>query len=148
MGRIVKCCFFIFGFFAIFKIEETKTEANRVLEDVKDKGNDAMSKIGVLQNQASELNEHISSIRQEGASFIADKTKEFETLKTRIDKMQEDSNESLEKIKKLLGEMENKNQQYVWSIEAMQSQTKLLRDLTDKLKGVLEKKGKEVTNDK
>lgn len=71
-GGILSVIFIIFGFFAIFKIEETKTDANRVLNDVEEQANQASNKIDELQNQAVELNKFLSSTKLECDTFITD----------------------------------------------------------------------------
>lgn len=146
-GGILSIIFLIFGFFAIFKIEETKTEARNVLDDVETKGEEAVSKVQELQDQASGLRDSINSIRKDGDNFIADKTKEFDELKKGINDAQAQSKDRLERINGLLEIAENKNKQYNWSIEAMQNQMKQLEDLTNKLKEVLEKSGKEASDE-
>lgn len=64
-GGLLSVIFLIFGFFAIFKIEETKAEAKNVLDDVKEKGKKATGEIEELQSQASKLNNSFNSIKQE-----------------------------------------------------------------------------------
>ena len=146
-GGILSIIFLIFGFFAIFKIEETKTEARNVLDDVETKGKEAMGKVQELQDQASELNGIIATMRQKCDTFIADKTKEFETLKANINSVQTQSGDSLSEINKLLKDAENKNKQYNWSIETMENQMKQLEKLTNRLKEILENNGKEVSDE-
>ena len=52
-GGILSIIFLIFGFFAIFKIEETKAEAKSTLEDVKNQKEKASAEIKELQEQAA-----------------------------------------------------------------------------------------------
>ena len=53
-GGVLSIIFLIFGFFAIFKIEETKTEAKNTVEEVKTQGENAIAKIAELQTQAGQ----------------------------------------------------------------------------------------------
>jgi len=146
-GGILSVIFLIFGFFAIFKIEETKAEAKNVLEGVIEKGEKATSDINNLQSQASELNNSFNSIKQESTTLITNKTTEFNELTESIHSIQKQSNERLERINKLLEDVENKNKQYNWSIETMSDQMKQLEELTDMLKEIIKKEGKEASNE-
>lgn len=145
-GGLLSVIFLIFGFFAIFKIEETKTEAKNVLDDVTKQKKIALAEINELQSQASELSNSFTPIRQKANTFITDKTTEFNKLAEGIYNTQEQSNERLERINKLLEDVENKNKQYNWSIETMANQMNQLKELTNMLKDILDKwnkKGKE-----
>ena len=146
-GGILSIIFLIFGFFAIFKIEETKTEARNVLDDVKTKGEEAVSKVQELQGQASKLSKVINDIKQDSNTFIGDKTKEFEELVKTIKDAQTQSENKLKRIDELLKDAKNKHEQYNWSIETMGNQMKQLEKLTNMLKEVLEKNGKEVSDE-
>lgn len=146
-GGLLSIIFLIFGFFAIFKIEETKAEAKNVLEEVKEKGKNATDDINNLQSQASKLNNSFNSIKQESTTLITNKTTEFNELAERIHSIQKQSNERLERINKLLEDVENKNKQYNWSIETMSNQMKQLEELTDMLKEIIKKEGKEDSNE-
>lgn len=146
-GGILSIIFLIFGFFTIFKIEETKTEAKNVLDDVKEQKKIATAEIDELQNQASELNNSLTSIRQKGDTFIADKTTEFNKLVESTYNTQKLSNERLERIDMLLENVENKNKQYNWSIETMEKQTKQLETLLNMLGNISNKEGKEASDE-
>lgn len=143
-GGILSIIFLIFGFFAIFKIEETKTEARNVLDDVKEKGKDAVNEV---QNQASELNKFINDIRQESNTFIGKKTSEFEELVKNIKNTQTQSKDRLQNINELLGDVESKNERYNRLIETMDKKMAQLETLINMLKEVLEKNGKEVSDE-
>lgn len=146
-GGILSIIFLIFGFFAIFKIEETKTEARNVLDDVETKGEEAVSKVQELQGQASKLSKVINDIKQDSNTFIGDKTKEFEELVKTIKDTQTQSENKLKRIDELLKGAENKHKQYNWSIETMGNQMKQLEKLTNRLKEILENNGKEVSDE-
>lgn len=146
-GGLLSVIFLIFGFFAIFKIEETKAEAKNILDDVKEKGETAITQMVELQNQNVELNNSMTSIRQEGDTFIADKTKEFETLKKSIYDVQTQSKSRINEIDKLLEDVKVKDGQYKWSIEAMKKQMEQLNKLTDLLNNIIKNNGEEATNE-
>jgi chaperonin cofactor prefoldin len=55
--------------------------------------------------------------------------------------------EKLDRITKLLEEVENKNAQYKWSIETMEHQMKQLEELTNSLQNIVDSKGKEASNE-
>lgn len=143
-GGILSIIFLIFGFFAIFKIEETKTEARNVLDDVKEKGKDAVNEV---QNQASEFNKFINDNKQEHNTFIGKKTSEFEELVKNIKNTQTQSEDRLQSINELLGDVESKNERYNRLIETMDKKMAQLETLTNMLKEVLEKNGKEVSDE-
>ena len=60
---------------------------------------------------------------------------------------QTQSNKNLERINKLLEDIENKNKKYNWSIETMENQMKQLEVLTSMLKVILENNGKEESHE-
>lgn len=128
--------FLIFGFFAIFKIEETKAEAKSTLEDVKNQKEKASAEIKELQEQAGQVNESYNSIRQSSETFIADNTKVFNELITTINTDHSQAQESLERINKLLVEVESKNKQYDLSIKQMNDLMGQLGQLIDRLNKV------------
>ena len=146
-GGILSIIFLIFGFFAIFKIEETKTEASNVLDEVKEKGKEAMGKVQELQDQASELNKFINDNRQEHNTFIGKKTSEFEELVKNIKNTQTQSKDRLQNINELLGDVESKNERYNRLIETMDKKMAQLETLTNMLKEVLEKNRKEASDE-
>lgn len=162
-GGILSIIFLIFGFFAIFKIEETKADAKNTLEEVKTQGRKASEEIKAdakntldevktqkikasveikeLQDQAGVLNNSYNIIRQECESLIIDKTTEFDKLITNINDANSHYHESLEKINRLLGEVEIKSQQYDWSINQM-------KDLMDQLRKLIEQLNTSKNNEK
>lgn len=141
-GGVLSVIFIIFGFFAIFKIEESKSEARTVLNEVKEQGRNASNEVKKLQNQATNLDSSLSKIQQDSNTFIENKTKELQTVVETETKAKEE----LGKITKLLEEVEAKNAQYKWSIEAMRDQMKQLEALSDSLKDIIVENGKEATN--
>lgn len=118
-GGILSIIFLIFGFFAIFKIEETKTEAKSILEDVKVQKEKASAEIKELQEQAGQVNESYNSIRQSNETFIANNTKVFNELINTINTDYSQAQENLERIYKLIVEVESKNKQYDLAINQM-----------------------------
>ncbi|WP_347288128.1 hypothetical protein P8F78_08415 [Parabacteroides distasonis] len=67
-GAVLSIVFITFGFFAIFKIEESRTDANKILHDVKKEGTtiteDIKSRSQNLQNVLNNFNEQSSGILQ------------------------------------------------------------------------------------
>ena len=135
-GGILSIIFLIFGFFAIFKIEETKAEAKSTLEDVKNQKEKASAEIKELQEQAAQVNESYNSIRQSSETFIADNTQVFNELITTINTDHSQAQKSLERINKLLVEVESKNKQYDLSIKQMNGLMGQLGQLIDRLNKV------------
>lgn len=135
-GGILSIIFLIFGFFAIFKIEESKAEAKSTLEDVKNQKEKASAEIKELQEQAAQVNESYNSIRQSSETFIADNTQVFNELITTINTDYSQAQESLERINKLLVEVESKNKQYDLSIKQMNGLMGQLGQLIDRLNKV------------
>ena len=140
-GGILSIIFIIFGFFAIFKIEETKTDANRILNDVEEQAKQASDKIKNLQEQASELNNFLNATKLECNTFITDKTKEFEKLVKDIRAL------DIEKVKQLINEIEIKNNNYQWSVDIMNNQLEKLEDLMNNLKTIVINERKEESNE-
>ena len=146
-GGVLSVIFIIFGFFAIFKIEETKADAKEVLSNVREQGLNASFEITKLQDQATNLNSLLATIKQNSDSFISNKTEEFNTLIQDIGKMHDESTKNIERISNLLKEVETKNSQYHWSVETMGTQMKQLEALTDMLNNILTEKGKEASHE-
>lgn len=115
-GGVLSIIFLIFGFFAIFKIEETKAEVINTLTEVNEQKQKASAEIKELQDQAGQLNDSFNSIRQASETLIADKSKEFDELNTNINTEHSQAKESLERINKLLVGVEGKSEQYNMSI--------------------------------
>lgn len=141
-GGLLSIIFLIFGFFAIFKIGETKADAKKTLEDVKDQKEKASAEIRELQEQASQLNESYNAIRQSNETFIADNAKVFNDLIGSIHAEHSHSQDGLEKINKLLVEVESKNKQYELSIKQMSDLMEQLAKLIDGLNTSTNKENK------
>ena len=139
-GGILSIIFIIFGFFAIFKIEETKTDANRILNDIEEQGKKVSNKINKLQGQASEFNNFLNSTKLECNTFITDKTKEFEALTKDIKAF------DIEKAKLLLDDIEINNKNYQWSVDMMNNQRQELEELINNLK-IIANERKEESNE-
>ena len=131
--------FLIFVFFAIFKIEETKAEAKNTLEDVKIQKEKASAEIKELQEQAGQVNESYNSIRQSNETFIDNNTKVFNELINTINTDYSQAQENLERINKLLVEVESKNKQYDLAINQMNDLMGHLGQLINSLNQVTNK---------
>lgn len=140
-GGILSVIFIIFGFFAIFKIEETKTEAKALLNDIEEQGKKVSDKNKEILRQATELNNYMSSTKLECNAFIADKTKEFEALTEDIKAL------DIEKTKQLLNDIEIKNNKYQWSVDMMNNQRQELEELINNLKIIVTNERKEESNE-
>lgn len=138
---ILSVIFIIFGFFAIFKIEETKTDANRILKDVEEQAGQTSNKIGELQNQAAELNKYINSTKLECNTFITDRAKEFEELTKDIRAL------DIEKVKLLINDIEINKNNYQWSVDMMNNQLEKLEELMNNLKIIMTNERKEESNE-
>jgi len=138
-GGILSIIFLIFVFFAIFKIEETKAEAKNTLEDVKIQKEKASAEIKELQEQAGQVNESYNSIRQSNETFIDNNTKVFNELINTINTDYSQAQENLERINKLLVEVESKNKQYDSAINQMNDLMGHLGQLINSLNKVTNK---------
>ena len=133
-GGILSIVFLFFGFFAIFKVEETKTEAKNVLNNVEEEGKKSKVQIEELHRQATELSGIFSTRRQSVDSFLGDSKNEFDRLCGRINDSLSQTDEKLSRSESLLSELESKKQQYNWSIERMEDMMTQLSELIDRLK--------------
>lgn len=127
-GGILSIIFLIFGFFAIFKIEETKAEAKNTLVEVKTQGEEAIAETKELQMQAGQLNDLFNSNIQ--------KNRELDELIATINTKHSQAQHTLERIKGLLEEVETKNKQYDSSIKQMNDVMVQLGQLIDGLNKV------------
>ena len=133
-GGILSIVFLFFGFFAIFKVEETKTEAKNVLNNIEEEGRKSKNQIDELHRQATELSGIFSTRRQSVDSFLGDSKNEFDRLCGRINDSLSQTDEKLSRSESLLSELESKKQQYNWSIERMEDMMTQLSELIDRLK--------------
>lgn len=127
-GGILSIIFLIFGFFAIFKIEETKAEAKNTLVEVKTQGDEAIAETKELQMQAGQLNDLFNSNIQ--------KNKELDELIATINTEHSQAQQTLERIKGLLEEVETKSKQYDSSNKQMNNLMVQLGQLIDGLNKV------------
>lgn len=142
-GGVLSVIFIIFGFFAIFKIEESKSEAKNVLNEVKEQGKKASKEVEKLQDQAINLDSSLTKIQQDSNTFLENKSKELQTLVETETKARDE----LVKITNLLEEVEAKNSQYKWSIETMNDQMKQFEVLSNRIKDIMDNKVKEGSNE-
>lgn len=127
-GGILSIIFLIFGFFAIIKIEETKAEAKNTLVEVKTQGDEAIAETKELQMQAGQLNDLFNSNIQ--------KNKELDELIATINTEHSQAQQTLERIKGLLEEVETKSKQYDSSNKQMNNLMVQLGQLIDGLNKV------------
>lgn len=138
--------FIIFGFYGMFKIEESKKHAEDVLNEVKQRGNAVDKQLRELQSQASELNVFLNNVKEEEASFIQNRTTEFDELKSKQNDILKQSSEDSAQIQQLLREFKSKDGQYQITLELMEKQTKQLEVLFKSLYDTLEEIRKEANN--
>lgn len=146
-GGVLSIIFIIFGFFAIFKLEDTKSEAQQILKDVVNEGNKAKAQIEQLQSQALELNGILNSIKQEGTSLCQNKEKEFNDLFTNLSEILSQADKDTTNIQNILKEAEDKNGKYQMSLDAMEKQLRQFENLSTALNEVLDNMRKEATNE-
>lgn len=146
-GGVLSVIFIIFGFFAIFKLEETKSDAQRILNDVIKKGEEAKNQIVQLQSQASELNGILNNIKQEGTTLYQNKAKEFNDLLTNLTQQLAQANQDSTKIQEIRKEIEEKSGNYQMSLDAMEKQLKQYEALSITIHEVLDKIRKEASNE-
>jgi len=146
-GGVLSVIFIIFGFFAIFKLEETKSDAQRILNDVIKKGEEAKNQIDQLQSQASELNIILNSIKQEGATLYHNKEKEFNDLFANLSQQLAQASQDSTKIQEICKEVENKNGNYQMTLDAMEKQLKQYEALSLAIHEVLDNIRKEASNE-
>ena len=146
-GGVLSVIFIIFGFFAIFKLEETKSDAQRILNDVIKKGEEAKNQIDQLHSQASELNGILNNIKQEGTTLYQNKAKEFNDLLTNLTQQLAQANQDSTKIQEIRKEIEEKSGNYQMSLDAMEKQLKQYEALSITIHEVLDKIRKEASNE-
>lgn len=146
-GGVLSVIFIIFGFFAIFKLEETKSDAQRILNDVIKKGEEAKNQISQLQLQATELNGILNSLKQEGATLYHNKEKEFNDLFTNLSQQLAQTSQDSTKIQNICKEVEDKNGSYQMTLDAMEKQLKQYEALSIAIHEVLDEIRKETTNE-
>ncbi len=146
-GGVLSVLFIIFGFFAIFKLEETKNDAKTILNDVIEQGEEAKKQIGELQSQATELNTILSGTRQDVSTLCQNKEKEFDELRDKLTKQLGQTNQDISKFQTILKEAEDKSGKYQITLENMEQQLNKLEELSVALNNVMEKIKKEAENE-
>ena len=144
---VLSIIFIIFGFFAIFKLEDTKFEAQGILNDIIEQGDKAKEQINQLQLQASELNSILNSIKQEGTALYQNKEKEFNVLFEQLSQQLVQANQNSKQIDKICKEFEDKNEKYQMSLDAMNKQLEQYEALTLAINEVLNEIRKETANE-
>ena len=99
----------------------------------------ASAEIKELQEQAGQVNESYNSIRQSNETFIDNNTKVFNELINTINTDYSQAQENLERINKLLVEVESKNKQYDLAINQMNDLMGHLGQLINSLNQVTNK---------
>lgn len=138
--------FVIFGFYGMFKIEESKKHAEDVLGEVKQRGKVVDKQLRELQSQASELNVFLNNVKEEETSFVQNRTTEFDVLKSKQNNILEQSSKDSAQIQQLLREFKSKDGQYQMTLELMEKQTKQFEALFKSLQDILEEIRKEANN--
>ena len=146
-GGVLSVVFIIFGFFAIFKLEDTKSDAQRILNDVIKQGDEAKGQINQLQSQASELNGIINNVKQEGATLYKNQEKDFDNLLTNLSQQLVQAEQDFAKIKEIRKDIEEKNGNYQMSLDAMEKQLKQYETLSMAIHDELDKIRKEAANE-
>jgi len=139
--------FLVIGFFSMFKIEESKNEAKNVLEDVKQKGEEASKVVDRVEDSAAKFGQLLDGMKQDFSSFVEQRSSQLEKLERNLSAVLSESTEKLNVINQLLEEVETKNTQYEWSIQTMQEQMQQMNELTSVLREVLKDNGKEATDE-
>lgn len=146
-GGVLSVIFIIFGFFAIFKLEETKSDAQRILNDVIEKGEEAKNQIDQLQSQASELNSILTSIKQERTTLCQNKEKEFNGILANLTQQLAQASQDSTRIQEIRKDFEEKNGNYQMSLDVMGKQLKQYEALSVAIRDVLDNIRKEAENE-
>ena len=129
--------FIVFGFFGIFKIEESKKEAKNVLEEIKQKGRDAFDDVATVQEQASIAAQSLDEIRQGYESFVNERAQRIDMLESELKDNLSNSKKCLDSIRTLMSELDGTKQKYEWSIDVMEKQMTRLEEIHSKLTTIL-----------
>lgn len=116
---ILSIIFLIFGFFAIFKIEETKINAQNILDDVREQEQKVKNEIKELETQAIQVNNTYKDIKQGNEAVISDYRNSLEKIIANTKTHNTQAIEKIKRIDQLLVEVESKNKQYGTSIKQM-----------------------------
>ena len=96
---VASVIFLVFGFFGIFKIEENKRDAEKMVAEVK---KEAGAVIADIQGKATSLNHIIDNLTQQSETFYAQKEQEFKEF------LQNRENQFAQSVRPLLKEIECK----------------------------------------
>lgn len=135
-GAVLSIIFLTFGFFAIFKIEESRAEANKVLTDVRQKGDDITEGI---QNKADYLQHFLQDFIKQNQSLQKENTqqlKDFERHKDNLLKEKENIQQDIINIK---AQFEQSNMELIsQQIEKMRQWENEFEDLKKRLKETID----------
>ena len=104
-GAVLSIIFLTFGFFAIFKIEESRAEVNKVLTDARQKGDDIVEEI---KNKSEQLQQILNDFREQYSSIQISYQQDIESIKLRGTTILTELEKNIKKTDQLNSELEDK----------------------------------------
>ena len=135
-GAVLSIIFLTFGFFAIFKIEESRAEANKVLTDVRQKGNDITEGI---QNKVDYLRHFLQDFIKQNQSLQKENTQQLKDFVERKNNILRELEDIQQEIKSNKTQFEQHNRELIaQQIEKMKQWESEFKDLIEKLKKIID----------
>lgn len=135
-GAVLSIIFLTFGFFAIFKIEESRAEANKVLTDVRQKGNDITEGI---QNKVDYLRHFLQDFIKQNQSLQKENTQQLKDFVERKNNILKELEDIQQEIKSNKTQFEQHNRELIaQQIEKMKQWESEFKDLKEKLKKIID----------
>lgn len=134
-GAVLSIIFLTFGFFAIFKIEESRAEANKVLTDVRQKGDDITEGI---QNKADYLQHFLQDFIKQNQSFQKENAKQLKDFEKHKDNLLKEKENIKQDIINIKTQFEQSSMGLIsQQIEKMEQWESEFEDLKKKLKKII-----------
>lgn len=135
-GAVLSIIFLTFGFFAIFKIEESRAEANKVLTDVRQKGNDITEGI---QNKVDYLRHFLQDFIKQNQSLQKENTQQLKDFVERKNNILKELEDIQQEIKSNKTQFEQHNRELIaQQIERMKQWESEFKNLKKKLKKIID----------
>lgn len=135
-GAVLSIIFLTFGFFAIFKIEESRAEVNKILSDARQEGENITEDI---KSKSSHLQHILNDLREQSESFQINSNQQLQDFSERTNNILVD----LEKVKQEMInskiQFEQRNEELTsQQIERMKQWESEFKDLKKKLKKIID----------
>lgn len=136
-GAVLSIIFLTFGFFAIFKIEESRAEVNKVLTDAQKEGNNITEEI---KSKSAVLEHILNDFREQFESIYSNNSQQIELFKVRSNNILSELENAKQEIKSAQSQLEqNSAEIFSQNIKKMEQWEDEFEMLKDELKSIIDR---------